>query len=94
MHRQGLAGQGDRVLRLQWNHGSAELDARGTSTHLRDHRQRVIVVGHLRHPRGVEARALSPLDILEELLHLAGHIAPPLGTDHHAETHRSPPHLF
>ena len=59
------------------------------STHQRHHRQAVEVVGHLRHPRGVEARGLSPLDVVDQLRDLARHVAA-FGPDHHAKTHLVP----
>ena len=58
------------------------------AAHQRHHGQAVEVVGHLRHPRGVQARGLGPLDVVEQLLDLAGHVAA-LGPDHHAKAHYS-----
>ena len=57
--------------------------------HQRHHGQAVEVVGHLRHPRGVQARGFGPLDVGEQLVDLAGHVAA-LGPDHHSKAHCSP----
>ena len=92
VHRECLAGQGDRVLRLQRHDGGAEFDPRWCGRHQRHHRQRVEVVGHLRHPRGVHARGLGPLDVGDQLGDLARHVAA-LGPDHHAESHAPTRHV-
>src|SRR3978361_1831257 len=76
------------MLRLQRYDGGAEFDASGAGAHQRDGQQRVEVIGHLRNPRGVHARAFGPLDIGEHLADFARGIAA-LGADHYSETHGS-----
>ncbi len=78
------------MLSLQRHHRGAELDARGVRGHQRHHGQRVEVVGHLRHPRGVQTRRFGPLDIGHQLRHLARHVAA-LGPDHHTKPHAGSP---
>src|SRR6185312_16902454 len=69
-------------------HGGDQLDAWAVGGHLRHHAQAVEVVGHLRHPRGIQTRGFGPFDIGGQLVHLAGHIAT-LGADHYSDAHCS-----
>ena len=85
MHRERLAGKGDRdaapaAAPPRCRARCASVCAAISATI----GQRVEVVGHLRHPRGVQARGLGPLDVGDQLGHLARHIAA-LGADHHSE---------
>src|ERR1700712_4942398 len=62
----------------------------GPAGHQRHHGEGVEVVGHLRHPRGVQTRRLCPLDVGDELRHLARGVAA-FGTDHYAKSHQDSP---
>ena len=83
---QRLPGQRDRVLRLQRDDRGAELDPRRPRPHQGHRGQRVEVRRDLRHPRGVQARALGPRHVVEHPRDLARGVAP-LRPDHHTDAH-------